>query len=128
MIIVKREVIEAAYRLLSLDGYPGLKLTGDQEVAQQFHDERHGPRGVRRTDRHAGRENGMKRGDHVRIRYKGREADAVVALVSENQKSIAFEFVGLLGCYLGSLPALDRGDGYRDLIENELVELVGGGA
>lgn len=39
MIVVKREVIEAAYRLLSQDAYPGLKLAGEEAIAQQFHDD-----------------------------------------------------------------------------------------
>jgi hypothetical protein len=40
MIEIKREVIEAAYRLLGPgDAYEGLKLTGNEESAQKFHDD-----------------------------------------------------------------------------------------
>jgi hypothetical protein len=61
----------------------------------------------------------------VLIRYKGRKVEGWVILVSENQKSIAVGFDdAMLGGYVGIMPALDEGDGYRDLVEHEPVEVT----
>jgi len=65
----------------------------------------------------------LREGQHVTITYKGREVEARVVIVSENQKAIAFGFDARLGGYVGMMAALDKGDGYRDLIDNEPVEV-----
>lgn len=67
----------------------------------------------------------LRAGQHVTLIYKGREIDATVRIVSGNQKSISFVFDGMLGGYIGMMPALDHDDGlgYRDLIEGEIVEV-----
>lgn len=65
----------------------------------------------------------LREGSRVLITYKGRELEGRVILASENQQSLMMTFDGMLGGYVGSMPVLDNGDGYRDLIENEPVEV-----
>jgi hypothetical protein len=65
----------------------------------------------------------LREGQYVTITYKGRDVEARVVIVSKNQKAIAFGFDTMLGGYVGMMAALDKGDGFRDLIENELVEV-----
>lgn len=62
-------------------------------------------------------------GQRVTLIYKGREKEAVVRIVSSNQKSIAFTFDGMLGGYVGMMPALDHGEGFCDLVEGDRVEV-----
>ena len=67
----------------------------------------------------------LRTGSRVLITYKGRELEGRVVLASENQQSLMLEFDGMLGGYVGSMPVLFEpgDDGYRDLIEQELVEV-----
>jgi hypothetical protein len=65
----------------------------------------------------------LRTGSHVLICYKGREIEGTVRMVSDNQKSIALVFDGMLGGYIGMMPALDNGDGFRDLVEGDIVEV-----
>jgi hypothetical protein len=65
----------------------------------------------------------LRKGSRVLLTYKGREMEARVVIASENQQSLAFAFDGMLGGFVGMMPVLDNGDGYRDLIEGEPVEV-----
>jgi hypothetical protein len=65
----------------------------------------------------------LRIGSRVLITYKGREIEGHVRMVSENQKSAAFVFDGMLGGYVGMMPVFDHGEGYRDLVEGEPVEV-----
>jgi hypothetical protein len=65
----------------------------------------------------------LRKGSRVLITYKGREVEGTVRMVSDNQKSIALVFDGMLGGYIGMMPALDHGEGFRDLVEGDIVEV-----
>jgi hypothetical protein len=68
----------------------------------------------------------FKSGDAVRLTYKGRTVDAVIALASPNGASL---FVcwedGLLGGHAGSMPIMrdHRSGDYFSLIEGDAVTL-----
>jgi hypothetical protein len=65
----------------------------------------------------------LHKGSHVLIIYKGREVEGRVIMASDNLKSLMLGFDAMLGGFVGMMPVLDNGDGYRDLIENEPVEV-----
>jgi hypothetical protein len=71
----------------------------------------------------------MKRGDFVRVTFGGTSIDAMVMIVSENQRSLMVSFDGALhspsgGAFFGSMPVLMDDDGvYRDLVEGAAVQI-----
>ena len=65
----------------------------------------------------------LRTGSHVLIIYEGREIEGHVRIASENQRSLALVFDGMLGGYVGMMPVVDNGDGYRDLVEGKPVEV-----
>jgi hypothetical protein len=65
----------------------------------------------------------LRKGSRVLITYKGREVEGWVIVASDNQHSLMLGFDAMLGGFVGMMPVLDNGDGYRDLVEHEPVEV-----
>ena len=66
-----------------------------------------------------------RKDDRVLVTFRGRSVDAIVIVASENGRSLALQFEGLLGGYAGTMPVLwdQRAEEFRDLIKNERVEI-----
>jgi hypothetical protein len=64
------------------------------------------------------------KGDPVILEMEGREVRAIVAMASANGKSLLLEFDANLGGYMGFIPLLHDGHGYRDLIRDLPVEVI----
>lgn len=68
----------------------------------------------------------IKRGDVFRIEFQGRRIDTTVALASGNGRSLILSFDGIVGGYVGMIPAVweDEFMGYMDLIHNQRVRFI----
>jgi hypothetical protein len=68
----------------------------------------------------------VRKGDLLKITYQGRTIDARLVLASDNCWSLAFEFDGFLGGYLGVMPVLWKPEKqhYIDLLAGKEVTIT----
>lgn len=67
----------------------------------------------------------LRKGMFVHLTFDGRTVLAVVALVSENGRSLIFGFEALLGGYAGAMPVALQDDGtYVDLFHGRSVVIT----
>lgn len=66
----------------------------------------------------------LTKGDRVEICYVGRTVDGVVLLASPNSQSLMLGFEAILGGYVGMMPVLYEDGKFRDLINDQLVQIT----
>ena len=66
----------------------------------------------------------LQKGDHVKIQFSGQLLEGSVILASENGRSLALAFEGIMGGYVAMMPVLLEEDGiFRDLVTGREVEI-----
>ncbi len=67
----------------------------------------------------------FERGQRVQLTHGQTSTNAVVVLVSENGVSLALTFDGMFAGHVGRMAVLRHPDGYRSVIGNQPVGVVG---
>lgn len=65
----------------------------------------------------------MKRGDPIRLTCQGRTVDATVLIASEDDRSLAVYFDGILDGHVGAMPIVRREGGYEALLTRTPVTI-----
>lgn len=65
----------------------------------------------------------IKSGDAIRLACGGSEVDAMVLLASENSRSLLCTFDGAFRGYVGAMPLLWDGAGFRELVQGRSVRV-----